>query len=83
MEMEEYKSIIEEKKIPPSAKIVFNLLRKNSPLTAKTILKESQLAPRTVRYALRKLLDANMIQKVPNLDDMRQNLYVHYPLKNE
>ncbi|MFW9951484.1 MAG: winged helix-turn-helix transcriptional regulator [Candidatus Thorarchaeota archaeon] len=82
METEEYKSIIYKKRIPPSAKIVLNLLRKNSPLSANAILKESKLAPRTVRYALKKLLEANIIQKLYNLDDMRKYLYVPYPLKN-
>jgi DNA-binding MarR family transcriptional regulator len=77
MESEENKSITEEKKIPPSAKRVLTLIG-NSPLTAKSILKESQLAPRTVRYALKKLLEANMIQKVPNLEDMRQYLYIKF-----
>ncbi|MFX1518612.1 MAG: winged helix-turn-helix domain-containing protein [Promethearchaeota archaeon] len=71
----EFRPITEEKKIPPSAKVVYDLLRKNGPLTAKDILRQCDLAPRTVRYALKKLLDARMIKRLPNLNDMRQNVY--------
>jgi DNA-binding MarR family transcriptional regulator len=72
----EFKPIVEEKKrIPPSAKVVYDLLQKNGPLTAKDILRQCNLAPRTVRYALKKLLDARMIKRLPNLSDMRQNVY--------
>ena len=72
----EFKTITEEKKrIPPSAKVVYDLLEKNGPLTAKDILRQCSLAPRTVRYALKKLLDAKMIKRLPNLSDMRQNVY--------
>jgi DNA-binding MarR family transcriptional regulator len=71
----EFKPIAEERKIPPSAKVVYDLLKKNGPLTAKDILRQCNLAPRTVRYALKKLLDARMIKRLPNLNDMRQNVY--------
>ena len=67
--------ITEEKKIPPSARVVYDLLKKDGPLTAKDILRQCNLAPRTVRYALKKLLDARMIKRLPNLNDMRQNIY--------
>lgn len=71
----EFRPITEERKIPPSAKVVYGLLKKNGPLTAKDILRQCKLAPRTVRYALKKLLDARMIKRLPNLNDMRQNVY--------
>ena len=71
----DFRPITEEKKIPPSAKVVYELLKKKGPLTAKDILRQCNLAPRTVRYALKKLLDARMIQRLPNLSDMRQNVY--------
>jgi DNA-binding MarR family transcriptional regulator len=71
----EFRPITEERKIPPSARVVYDLLKSNGPLTAKDILRECNLAPRTVRYALKKLLDAKMIKRLPNLNDMRQNVY--------
>ena len=63
------------KNIPPSAKTVYDLIRENGPITAKDIQNGCKLAPRTVRYALKILLDAQLIQRLPNLRDMRQNIY--------
>lgn len=71
----EFTPIPVEKKIPPSARVVYDLLKKNGPLTAKDILRQCNLAPRTVRYALKKLLDGGLIRRLPNLSDMRQNIY--------
>ena len=71
----EFRPITVEKKIPPSARVVYDLLKKNGPLTAKDILRQCNLAPRTVRYALKKLLDGELIRRLPNLSDMRQNIY--------
>jgi hypothetical protein len=34
------------------------------------------IAPRTVSFALRKLMHKNLLKKIPNLDDMRNSLYV-------
>jgi len=62
-------------KVPPSAKTVYNLIKTKGPLTAKDIQNGCNLAPRTVRYALKILLDAHLIQRLPNLKDMRQNIY--------
>ncbi len=63
------------KSIPPSAKTVYDLIKNQGPITAKDIQNECKLAPRTVRYALKILLDSNLIQRLPNLKDMRQNIY--------
>jgi len=45
-------------------------------ITPKEILAEVDFAPRTVRYALRKLLRMNLIRRIPCLQDMRQHIYV-------
>ncbi len=63
------------KNIPPSAKTVYDLIKDRGPITAKDIQNGCKLAPRTVRYALKILLDAHLIQRLPNLRDMRQNIY--------
>jgi DNA-binding MarR family transcriptional regulator len=39
-------------------------------------LDKVSFAPRTVRYALRKLLKKQLIKRVPCLQDMRQWIYV-------
>ncbi len=44
-------------------------------MTPKQIAAESGLAPRTVTYALRELLEAKLCRKVPNFKDMRMPLY--------
>jgi DNA-binding MarR family transcriptional regulator len=58
--------------------IVLDLLRKNgrNGATPKQLLDKVSFAPRTVRYALRKLLKKNLIKRVPCLQDMRQWIYV-------
>lgn len=62
--------------LPPSAMEVLSILRREGPLTPKDLFGRTNLAPRTVRYALKVLLDSKLVKKVPNLHDLRQNLYV-------
>ncbi len=62
--------------LPRSAIIVLHRLSKEGPLTPKDISKKVDLAPRTVSFALRKLMGQNLCRKIPNLSDMRQPLYM-------
>ncbi len=61
--------------LPQSALIVMEILRKEGALTPKAIFKKTNFAPRTVRYALKTLLENGIVDKVPNLLDLRQNKY--------
>lgn len=65
-------------KLTKSQLIVLNILRSSGRggVTPKQLLGEVSFAPRTVRYALRKLLKKNLIKRVPCLQDMRQWIYV-------
>jgi DNA-binding MarR family transcriptional regulator len=45
-------------------------------MTPKDISRKVSLAPRTVSFALRKLMRRNLCKKIPNLSDMRQPLYL-------
>jgi len=65
-------------KLTKSQKIVLNILRKEGKngVTPKQLLDKVSFAPRTVRYALRKLLKKQLIKRVPCLQDMRQWIYV-------
>jgi DNA-binding MarR family transcriptional regulator len=65
-------------KLTKSQMIVLNILRKQGKngVTPKELLSEVSFAPRTVRYALRKLLKKQLIKRVPCLQDMRQWIYV-------
>ena len=61
--------------LPQSALVVVEILRREGALTPKDIFQKTNFAPRTVRYALKTLLESNTIEKVPNLLDLRQNKY--------
>lgn len=65
-------------KLTKSQLIVLNILRSSGKngVTPKQLLNEVSFAPRTVRYALRKLLKKSLIKRVPCLQDMRQWIYV-------
>ena len=61
--------------LPKSAFVVLDYLVKDGPLSPHDISKKSQLAPRTVSYALRKLIKTRLCKKTANLHDMRRPLY--------
>ncbi|MFW9844886.1 MAG: MarR family transcriptional regulator [Candidatus Thorarchaeota archaeon] len=65
-------------KLTKSQKIVLDTLRSSGTdgVTPKQLLDEVTFAPRTVRYALRKLLKKQLIKRYPCLSDMRQWIYV-------
>ncbi|NHI83935.1 MAG: MarR family transcriptional regulator [Candidatus Thorarchaeota archaeon] len=67
-----------EIRLTKSQSIVLDLLRKHGKrgATPKQLMEEISFAPRTVRYALRKLLRKKMIKRIPCLDDMRQWIYL-------
>jgi len=68
---------LKEMKLTKSQMIVLGILRKSGRdgVTPKQLLDKVSFAPRTVRYALRKLLKKNLIKRVPCLQDMRQYIY--------
>lgn len=61
--------------LPRSAIIVLDRLTTEGPMTPKDISSQVDLAPRTVSFALRKLIGQKLCKKIPNLTDMRQPLY--------
>ncbi|MHA1785751.1 MAG: ArsR family transcriptional regulator [Candidatus Helarchaeota archaeon] len=62
-------------KMSPSAQQIY-LILKEGPFTPKEILLRTNLSPRTLRYALKKLLGLKLIKKYPNFEDLRQNYYI-------
>lgn len=67
-------------KISPSAKAIFDLLEtKKTPIPVKDIVKELPYSDRTVQYGLRQLQKHNLIMKRPNLEDLRESLYLLAP----
>ncbi|AEH61627.1 hypothetical protein Mzhil_1792 [Methanosalsum zhilinae DSM 4017] len=61
--------------MPPSAKLVYKVLEYRGFLTPKEIARESQLPPRTVRYALSRLKGGNFLMEKFCFRDARQILY--------
>jgi transcription initiation factor IIE alpha subunit len=61
--------------LPPSAKLVFKVLESGSLLTQKDIVAKTYLPPRTVRYALNRLKEKDILQERFYFQDARQSLY--------
>lgn len=62
--------------LPPSAKLVYKTLRYDGPnLTQPEIAAQSRLGKRTVRHALRQLVEADLVTKRTSVQDARQSLY--------
>jgi DNA-binding MarR family transcriptional regulator len=61
---------------PPSATKIISVIEDKGPLTSKQIVETTNLAPRTVRYALKRLVAKGVVARVPNLTDLRQTLFM-------
>ena len=61
--------------LPPSSQTVLGILNAGGAMTHKDIVKKSHLAPRTVRYALKKLKERHLIIEKFNFRDARQIIY--------
>lgn len=61
--------------LPPSAKLVHIVLVEKGPLTQQRIAEESYLSSRTVRYAVKRLEEINVIDEEISLRDARQRVY--------
>jgi transcription initiation factor IIE alpha subunit len=62
-------------RLPPSAKLIYKVLETSGLLTQKEIINRTFLPPRTVRYALNRLRDENVITGRFCFKDARQSLY--------
>ena len=61
--------------LPPSAKLVAKVLEYNGTLTQSELAEETLLPPRTVRYALTRLEDADVVDSRFSFSDARKRLY--------
>ena len=61
--------------VPPSAKLVYKVLEYNGGLTQKQIVEKSMLSQRTVRDALSRLREIDVVSEDVYIPDARQNLY--------
>ncbi|ERG90822.1 winged helix-turn-helix domain-containing protein [Haloquadratum walsbyi] len=63
------------REMPPSAKLVAKVLDYNERLTQSQLAEETLLPPRTVRYALSRLEDADVVEARISFTDARKRLY--------
>ncbi|MDQ2052720.1 winged helix-turn-helix transcriptional regulator [Natronolimnohabitans sp. A-GB9] len=61
--------------LPPSSKLVYKVLEYEGSMTQEEIADESRLCARTVRYALGKLEDEELVTSRVYLEDARQSKY--------
>ena len=60
---------------PKSAIAILGALINKGPMCPLEISETLNMAPRTVSFALRKLLGHQLLRKIPNLNDMRRPKY--------
>jgi DNA-binding MarR family transcriptional regulator len=63
------------RELPPSAKLVAKVLEADSPLSQGEIADETLLPDRTVRYALNRLQDADLVGARHSFRDARKQVY--------
>jgi DNA-binding MarR family transcriptional regulator len=61
--------------LPPSSRTVLAILDAGGAMTHKDLVEKTHLAPRTVRYALKKLKERQLIIEKFNFRDARQIIY--------
>jgi DNA-binding MarR family transcriptional regulator len=61
--------------LPQSQKTVLEILGTEGAMTHKDIVSRSHYSPRTVRYALKKLKEKQLLIEKMNMQDMRQIIY--------
>lgn len=63
------------REMPPSAKLVAKVLDYDDTLTQSQLAEETLLPPRTVRYALSRLEEADVVDSRFSFSDARKRLY--------
>jgi DNA-binding MarR family transcriptional regulator len=63
------------RELPPSAKLVAKVLEIESPLSQGELADESLLPDRTVRYALNRLDEENLVDSRYSFEDARKQVY--------
>ncbi|MFQ3320411.1 MAG: DNA-binding MarR family transcriptional regulator [Natronomonas sp.] len=61
--------------LPPSAKLVAKVLEYDDRLTQSQLAEETMLPPRTVRYALTRLEDVDVVDSRFSFTDARKRVY--------
>jgi DNA-binding MarR family transcriptional regulator len=69
----EFRSRLRE--LPPSAKLVAKVLESDAPLSQGQLAEESLLPDRTVRYALNRLEESDLVASRYSFKDARKQVY--------
>ncbi|RBI63696.1 ArsR family transcriptional regulator [halophilic archaeon] len=64
------------RELPPSAKLVAKVLETDAPLTQGELAEESLLPDRTVRYALNRLEEVDLVTSRHSFRDARKQVYI-------
>lgn len=70
---QEYRDRLRE--LPPSAKLIAKVLEMNGPLPQGELAEESLLPDRTVRHALNRLEEHDLVEARYSLTDARKRIY--------
>lgn len=73
MDDDEFRERLQE--LPPSAKLVAKVLEFDAPLSQGELADESLLPDRTVRYALNRLGDEELVDSRYSFQDARKQVY--------
>jgi DNA-binding MarR family transcriptional regulator len=69
-------TVLKELELPESCKKVYNvIIEEGRALSSKEIVLRVSCSTRAVRYALKRLLESEYLERRPCLHDMRQTLY--------
>lgn len=63
------------REMPPSSKLVYKVLEHEGPLTQRQLAENSLLPTRTVRYALDRLREEEIVEERLYIQDARKRLY--------
>ena len=63
------------RELPPSAKLVAKVLETDAPLSQGQLAEESLLPDRTVRYALNRLEESDLVSSRYSFKDARKQVY--------
>lgn len=56
-------------------KVLKMIIKFNQPIKAEDLVENNSINLRTIRYSLKNLCDSNLLQRIPNLEDMRSFHY--------
>lgn len=66
---------LEIEDLPPSVKFIYKMLEMHGSLTMRELVSLTSLSARTVRYALKTLVEKNLVERVTSLRDARVYIY--------